>query len=179
VIFEVVPKVVVRTHRGKYSLDVISEPPLPDQFNPLILLDGIPIYEFNELLELPPDRFLSIDVFNKLYIHGNAVFSGIVSINSINGDMAGLSLPDKSVVVSLEMPKSDMERMYNISHKPDNIPDLSETLSWKPFGSQSNYNYSFSPNDNQGGVIYIVYGFNSFGQWIYKKESLTFDGESH
>ena len=177
VIFEVVPRVSVRSNKGRYTLKVISDPPLPEMYDPLFLLDGIPFYDLNDLLALPPDRMKTIEVVDRLFIHGNSIFSGIVSFTSVNDDLAGLSLPAVSSVVSYDMPAEGNLQLYDSNGSEGHIPVLDATLLWKAFAVESRGELAFSLNDNPMKIVGITRGFNSQGQWIYSKKSLTFAGE--
>lgn len=103
VIFEVVPDVYVKREGENFILKVYRDFPFAKPFETLVLVDGVVLTRHNELLELPPDRISSIEVKDKLYIHGNSVFSGIVNFISANRDFAGLDLPEKSILSSMDL----------------------------------------------------------------------------
>jgi hypothetical protein len=173
VIYEVVPRVLVRSNRGRYSLKIASDPPLPEQYDPLFILDGIPFTDLNELLALPPDRMHSIDVIDRLFIHGNAIYSGIVSFKSINGDLAGLSLPAGSVVVPVAMPLKPEEPITLRVASGSGEPLLDPTIFWEPWTTESMGEFKFRPNDNPIGLVTIVSGINSSGEWVYIRKPIT------
>ena len=174
VIYEVVPGVTVRKRAGSYRLGVLGDPSLPSDYDPLFRLDGIPMIDFDDFLELPSDRLREIRQLNKLYIHGNAIFSGIVDFASVNNDMAGLGLPDKSQLLSIYMPYRSVKR--NIPEKvimEGNIPLLGNILYWKSFIDKDIESFSFIANDNPGTYISRISGFNAKGQWIYNTKTIT------
>jgi len=175
VLFEVVPGVTVRKSSGSYGLNIIRNPPLPSIYSPLFLLDGIPIFDFDEFLEFPPDRLWEIRQINDLYIHGNAVFSGVVSFLSVNRDLAGLDLPRKSLLLSIDLPPKSLTRDFSEKIRTGvNIPALNNTLYWKSFINSDIERFSFMANDNLGTFVSRVIGFNANGQWIYNKKTITF-----
>lgn len=179
VLFEVVPRVTVRKSSGSYKLGIIGDPPLPSDYSPLFLLDGIPIFDFDEFLEFPPDRLREIRKKNDLYIHGNAVFSGIVSFLSVNRDLAGLGLPGKSLLLSIDLPYQSLTRDYAEKTRSGiNIPVLNNTLYWKSFIISDTERFSFMANDNLGTFVSRVNGFNANGQWIYNKKTITFGADA-
>lgn len=179
VIYEVVPGVLVRSHRGNYSLKIVSDIPLPQQYDPLFILDGIPFTDLNDLLALPPDRIHSIDVVDRLYIHGNAIYSGIVGFNSVNGDLAGLSLPEGSVVIPVDMPRKPSKPVTLGVARGAGEPLLDPTIFWEPWTNEPAGEFTFRPNDNPIGVVTVVSGINSSGQWVYIRKQVNSDGESH
>ena len=175
VLFEVVPGVTVRKSSGNYRLNIFRNPPLPSIYSPLFLLDGIPIFDFDEFLEFPPDRLWEIRQINDLYIHGNAVFSGVVSFLSVNRDLAGLDLPRKSLLLSIDLPLKSLTRDFSEKIRTGvNIPALNNTLYWKSFINSDIERFSFMANDNLGTFVSRVIGFNANGQWIYNKKTITF-----
>jgi len=173
VIYEVVPGVLVRSNRGRYSLKIVSDTPLPEQYDPLFILDGIPFTDLNDLLALPPDRIHSIDVVDRLYIHGNAIYSGIIGFNSVNGDLAGLSLPAGSKVVPVVMPRKPAEPVTLRVARGGGEPLLDPTIFWEPWTHEPAGEFTFRPNDNPIGVVTIVSGINSSGEWVYIRKSIT------
>lgn len=173
VIYEVVPWVLVRSKRGEYTLKIVSEPPLPEQYDPLFILDGIPLTDLNELLALPPDRIHSIDVIDRLFIHGNAIYSGIVGFTSLNGDLAGLSLPAGSAVVQVNMPRMPAKPVTLRVPGGAGEPMLDATLYWEPWTNEPAGEFTFRPNDNPIGFVTIVSGINSSGEWIYIRKQIT------
>jgi len=174
ILYEVVPGVTVRKRSGSYMLSLFGDPSLPIYYDPLFLLDGIPIIDFDDFLELPTDRLREIRQLNKLYIHGNAVFSGIIEFVSVNNDMAGLGLPDKSHLLSVAMPFQSLTRDISGEKMPEsNIPVLGNTLYWKSFIESDIESFSFIANNNPGTYVTRVSGFNTKGQWIYNKKRIT------
>lgn len=179
VLYEVVPMIAVRKNKNNYRLSLRSSSSGYPQTKDLFLLDGIPIYDFNKLLELPPDRLNNIEILDKLYIHGNATFSGIVSFNTVNKDLAGLELPEKSQIVSQNMPFQDILIATDKRSRGKNLPDLDRILHWKVFITSLTKSYSFELNDNRKDIVTKIFGFNSRGQWIYTKKVINFENDPY
>lgn len=168
VIFEVVPFVNVRREGGDFSLRVTIEPPFPrNYYNPLILIDGIPLLRFNRFLELPPDRFEKIDIINSIYIHGNQIFTGVVNFISANGDMAGLDLPEGSRILSLDIPGPPLTgELVTSSPCVSDIPSLEITLSYIPLSNPSDGSLSYNGNPANGSYITVFTGITGDGKWV-------------
>jgi hypothetical protein len=66
-------------------------------FEPLILVDQVPVYDLDKLLALPPKRMLSIEVIDDLFVVGKTTYGGFINIISKNGDMGGIDLPENSL----------------------------------------------------------------------------------
>jgi len=167
VIFEVVPFVTVRKEGEDFSLKVIGENPFPRIYDPLFLIDGIPLLRFNGLLEMPPDRFKKIDVINSLYIHGNQVFAGVVNFLSINEDLAGLDLPEGSRLLSLDIPGPSPagDLVAGTAYTTD-IPILERTLSYMTLTNTSEGSLTYTGKPVYGNYITYFTGINGDGRWI-------------
>ena len=171
VIYEVVPSISSRKTGDNYRLLISGDPPIPDWINPLFLLDGIPITEFNEFLNLPPDRLDHIRHINKVFIHGNSLYGGIASFQTVNNDLAGISLPEESLILTLNLPGYSLQEIKD----PDDpfIPDLSFILMDKSFTNLGTDNIRFRGNDNFGEYLIRINGFNRAGQWIDSEKIVT------
>ncbi|MEE4213427.1 MAG: hypothetical protein V2I34_00065 [Bacteroidales bacterium] len=166
-IFEVVPEIMVRKKGDDFSLVVLGESPFPDLYEHLILIDGIPLLRYSKLLELPPSRFERIDIVNSLYIHGNQIFAGVVNFVSVNGDMAGLDLPDGSKILSVNIPAHKARgEMVTAGSNLYGFPRLDPTLSFLPFPGPPAGTLSLSVNAVYDEYITLINGLSGSGKWI-------------
>jgi hypothetical protein len=166
-IFEVVPEIMVRKKGDDFSMSVIGESPFPDLYEHLILIDGIPLLRYSKLLELPPSRFERIDIVNSLYIHGNQIFAGVVNFVSVNGDMAGLDLPDGSKILSVNIPAHKARgEMVTAGSNLYGFPRLDPTLSFLPFPGPPAGTLSLSVNAVYDEYITLINGLSGSGKWI-------------
>ena len=176
-IFEVVPFVSVRKEGDDYSLKVISENPQPGTYDPVILIDGIPLLSFNRFLDLPPDRFKRIDIINSIYIHGNQIFSGVVNFISRNGDLAGLDLPGGSQIISLDIPgPSPGGELVKYSNFLPGIPTLEPTLSYMLLTDTGEASFSYTGNPANGRYITILTGIDGEGRWVSSSSDFEIRG---
>jgi hypothetical protein len=99
VLREFVLEVKVRKQRDRFRIEVLNVP-YNVFFNtePLILLDGLPVFDTNILLSIDPLRIRNIQVVSKKYYFGSKVLNGIVSITSYDGDLAGYPIPRQAQV---------------------------------------------------------------------------------
>ncbi|MBL7697908.1 MAG: hypothetical protein JNK79_07105 [Chitinophagaceae bacterium] len=100
VLREFVAEVRVRRSRNRFRIEVLNTPFQNVFFDsePLVLLDGVPVFDTNKLMEIDPLKIRLIQVVARKYYFGSAVFSGIVSLSSYDGDLAGYQLPHQAVV---------------------------------------------------------------------------------
>ncbi len=167
VIFEVVPFVNVKRKGDDFTLKVISEIPFPKIYDPLILIDGIPLLHFKSFLELPPERFERIDVINSLYIHGNQIFAGVVNFVSVNSDLAGLDLPEGSLIVTLDIPSSSPEgEMIDDDADGTEMPSFKNSLSYINLVNAADRSLTYQRKPLFGDYITILTGINKEGKWI-------------
>lgn len=178
VIYEVVPNVVVRKKNGFEYLKVNNDHPFSSIYETLILLDGIPLANHHNLLELPPDRIETIEVKNKIYIHGRSIFSSIVNFVSPNKDYAGLDLPENSVLSTFDLPVPEAPTSINKPGTSLSIPVLENTLLWKSGLKLPNGRMQFHTNDLTGKFQISVYGFDKNGNWVFGKRNFEVGNEN-
>jgi hypothetical protein len=66
-----------------------------------VLLDGIPIFDVDKLMELDPLKLKKIDVIARKYYLGQLLNYGIVSLFSFDRDLAGYQLPTQALVAEI------------------------------------------------------------------------------
>jgi hypothetical protein len=91
---EFVFEVRARKSGSEFQLSVLDVP-FRTYFeeNPLVLLDGIPVDDMNKVMALDPLKLQKIEVVGHKYYYGSMVFTGIISLFSYKGDLAGYTLP--------------------------------------------------------------------------------------
>ena len=137
VLIELIPTVLPVLHNKKPALQFsgnIASRDFMSFYEPLLLLDNVPVYKLENLLGMNPQKLHSIEVVNELYILGNTIYGGILSITSKNGDMAGIDLPDNSFFFDFAgfLPQPLLESFTDTNSGEENrIPDLRNTLFWE------------------------------------------------
>ncbi|HCC70466.1 MAG TPA: hypothetical protein DEQ09_04855, partial [Bacteroidales bacterium] len=176
-IFEVVKEITVRKNVDDYIIKVIGEEPMPRIYNPLILIDGIPLLSYSRFLDLPPERFRKIDIINSLYIHGNQGFAGVVNFISMNGDMAGLDLPEVSRVLSLSLPGPTISgEIINTTLYNSDFPFLSRTLSYFSFSGPADGSLTIKLNPLYDDYITILSGISYNKKWLSVSSPFEING---
>ncbi len=166
VVYELVPDVYVKNRDGKSFLSVYFTNRYAEDYETLILIDGIPATSHNQLLDLPADRIRAIQVKNKVFIQGKHIFSGIVNFISRNGDYAGLELPANALLSSIDLPvKGDSPYMPAPIDNSGPIPVLERTLLWQHNLKFNDGYLEFNANDITGDFTIYIYGFDGRGEW--------------
>ena len=165
VFLEVVPFVAVRQREGRYRLLLTGNNLITSNFQALVLLDGIPLYEYDDLLNLPTDRIVRIEGINDFYVHGNIVLSGIVNIISRTGDFAGLNIPQTAMISTVQLSDTQEEWCVDRYEIQTSYPIMENVIIWDKLGSSSGSSVSVKLNDVPGEHIISIYGFDSDGRW--------------
>lgn len=165
IFLEIVPFVAVRQRDGRNRLLLTGNNLLTSNFPALVLLDGIPLYEYDDLLNLPPDRVKRIEGINDFYVHGNVVLSGIVNIFSKNSDFAGLKIPQTAIISTLHLSGTLSGNNINKYVTKPGYPSLENVIIWDKLESSSGNSISVKLNDVPGNHIISIYGFDNDGKW--------------
>ena len=165
-IYELIPQVGVR-HAGKRTiLKVLGTYSDLAIHEPLVLVDMVPIFDIDRVLELQPDKIERIEVVTVPYVRGDIIFGGIVSLFSKKGDLAGIDLPSVGRFITYNMLSRDF---IQVAPDPKNqhVPDLRNCLYWNPNlklkGTESS-EISFNTGDNAGDYVIVVRGIDKAGK---------------
>jgi hypothetical protein len=179
VIKEIVPNVSVQVKNGKSSLKVengINN--LIFENEPLVLVDGVPFDELDQIFNIRITELERIEVINLRYVLDGHLYEGIIHFVTDEGKMTGLEF-DQAVfrqayaVFSKEF--SFRSPVYNSdSLKSSPIPDFRNTLYWNPdlhTREDGNTSFEFYTADETGEYVVFVEGITPEGKsgFIYKK----------
>lgn len=73
---------------------------------PLILLDGVPVFDYKKLMALDPLKIKKLEVIARKYYYGSLVCNGIISLFSYEGDLGGYTLHPNALLMEYEGPAS-------------------------------------------------------------------------
>lgn len=136
VLREYVPQVAVRKNENQYSFRLmqVSEglylPP-----NPLLLVDGFPVKNANEIIEIDPLKIEKIEILNRIYYYGNLTFNGIVSLFSFKKELQELDLVNNlntHQIMGISPKKLYYHPQYSLENNLNRIPDFRNQLYWNP-----------------------------------------------
>ena len=171
VLREYVTNMVVRKSNGTFSLKLFdfSSSQVFDR-SPLILLDGVPVFDINKFMGLDPLKIKKLELVNARYFSGNSYFDGIMSFSSYSGNLPGFELDSLALVMDYEglqvqrefySPAYDNEQQVS-SH----VPDFRNLLYWSPSvttGLSGKTTVSFYSSDLPGKFIAVIQGTSSTG----------------
>jgi hypothetical protein len=168
---EFVTGVRVRKEKERFTWEVMNTPyKLFFNNNPLVLLDGVPVFDVNKIMAFDPLKIKRIDVVAHKHFWGNVVANGIVSFSSYDGDLAGFELDPAAVVLEfqgLQLKREFYSPEYSTSEKQSNrLPDLRNVLYWNPdvqTNRDGKTHLEFYTSDIPGTYAVIVQGLDENG----------------
>jgi hypothetical protein len=171
VVREYVTGVSVHKSRDRFSFRIMNDPQKQyfDQ-DPLIVLDGVPIFNATEVMNLDPLRIKKIEIVNRKYFLGSIVASGIFALYSYNNDMAGLQMNSHALILEyegLQLQREFYSPKYDITQKTSKrLPDFRNVLAWEPnivIGKTGEAQIDFYSSDRKGKYMGVVEGLSQNG----------------
>jgi hypothetical protein len=127
---------------------------------PLVLVNGVPVFDFDRLMAMNADDFYSIGVIGKKYYFGYQMFYGVIDIR--------LKKPftdfGRNVTV-LDFDGASYRKVFTSpvyaddSNRNDRTPDFRNVLYWNPElqkDRKGNYGFNFYASDIEGEYVIVV-----------------------
>jgi len=144
--------------------------------NPLILLDGLPVFDADEIMALDPLKIKKIETIVHAYRKGYLECHGIVAYTSYQGDLAGYSPHPQAKKVDYE--GLQISKIYDFpdyslpSEKRSRIPDFRNSLYWQPslnWSTREEGKISFYTSDDSNSYEVRLEGITNTGNIISGK----------
>ncbi|MEX2232303.1 MAG: hypothetical protein WD824_09090 [Cyclobacteriaceae bacterium] len=177
---EYVPGVFVRKRKDGFHFIVV------DYVNggvlygdPMVLLDGVPILDVDDIMRMDPLRVKKLEVVKRQYYLGQSVFSGIVSYSTYGGDLGGLELDPRAVTLNydgLQLKREFYSPQYASQSVNDRLPDQRYLLHWEPditTDADGKHVVEFFTSAVPGQYMVAVEGLNKDGFSGSKKYTFT------
>jgi hypothetical protein len=172
VLREYVLEVNVRRRNGHYHLPVFDENTRTIFDNaPLLLLDGIPVFDTDKLMAYDPLKIRKLEVVSRKYLLGNSSFEGIVNFTTYKGDAEGYEIDTAALVLDyegLQLKREFYSPRYGTAElEAGRLPDFRELLYWSPelaTGSDGKLAESFYSSDMAGNYVILVQGITADGR---------------
>ncbi|MFC5411316.1 hypothetical protein ACFPMF_18485 [Larkinella bovis] len=169
---EYVPGVMARKNRDGYRIRLLDTP--HKEFfadNPLVLLDGLPIFNMDKVMTIDPRKVQRLEVVTRKYIVGPLVFDGIISFTSYKGDLAGYRPDAKALLADyegLQIPRDFYAPRYETAQQANSrLPDLRTLLYWTPAlktDAEGKARLDFYTSDEDGKYRVVVNGISADGR---------------
>ena len=178
VLREYVGQMDVQKQKGKFSLKLYDHffVPIADMAkrrffdsDPLILVDGMPVFSVDKLMGFDPMKMRKLEVYNHRYFMGNSFFSGIMNFTTYKGDMANYELDPRAMVIDYEGLQLDREfysPMYDTNIN-SHIPDFRTLLYWAPMlnpEKDGQRHLRFYTSDKKGIFVAVIQGLSKEGE---------------
>jgi hypothetical protein len=173
---ELTPEVSVRRSDRKKVLRVMGDSPDLEFFSPLVMLDGVAIFDMEAVLAVSPRSVDRFEIITAPYIKGNVTFGGIVNIITRAGDLGSIDLPSSGSLVRYMLFSKNPVAVEGGQPVESRIPDVRNTLYWNPklqlFPNQSQ-KISFRTSDLKGEYELLIRGAETSGKFFEKRVSFT------
>ena len=181
VLREYVDEINVRRKGNDFRLMTFNAPafPLHDkqpieqilEANPLVLLDGVPVFDINKLIAYDPLKVQKLEVVASRYYWGPITADGIASFTTYKGSLEGFTLNPHDLIMDY-----DGLQKQRVFFSPDyssdkelqsRLPDFRTLLYWSP-GIITDENgaarFSFYTGDVPGKYIVDMQGISASGE---------------
>ena len=138
--------------------------------DPLVLLDGVPVFDLNKFMQIDPLKLNKLEVLNRKYFLGGSMFTGILSWTSYKGDMADYDLGSHATIIDydgLQLEREFYTPVYATEdQQSSHIPDFRNVLLWSPnikiAGGESK-EINFYTSDIPGKYMVFIQGILGSG----------------
>lgn len=168
---EYVPGVLVRRQGGKFRFMVMNRPfRSVFQNNPMVLLDGVPVFDIDKIMAFDPLQVQRLDVVTSRFLNRGQVYEGVVSYTTYKGDLGGFELNSKALLQAyegLQLQREFYAPTYETpEQKQSRLADLRNLLHWAPelvleTGQQGQTH--FYTSDQTGTYLVVVQGLTKDG----------------
>ncbi len=181
VVRELLPEVTLFTRDKKAALKVVSSNPYQIFDKPaLVLFDGVPVSDIEELMKVSAKELERIEIINTRYFYSDYVFEGIISFVSKEG-----------ILNAIESSSSVFRQVFEgclkdeVFYSPDysssaarsgRIPDFRNTLYWNPdviTSSDGTAAIEFYTSDEEMEYTVTIEGFTSAGTKLFYSTPLS------
>jgi hypothetical protein len=169
---EVVPQVAVRRSGGVRRLVLLGEHPELAIYPPLLMIDGVAIFDVEAVLAVSPRLIDRVEIVNAPYIRGNVTFGGIISLISKNNDLGYIDLPSSGLLVNYRMMDQPVADSMQSGILDPRLPDFRNTIYWSSsleLEPEKSKRISFRTADMKGEYEILIRGFDATGKYLEKR----------
>lgn len=174
VLREYVREINVRNRKGNFFLTNMTKDinGLAIIKEPVILLDGVPQFDNgNKITHYDPLKVQKLEMTEERYFLGPAVFDGIASFSTYNGDLEGFRLDTANTVMdydALQMKREFYSPVYQTPQElSSRMPDFRTLLYWSPDIKTDNTGkreITFYTSDLPGKYAVVLQGISKQGK---------------
>lgn len=135
VLREYVHEVIVGRSQKKFHFKLLNAEVLL-QNDPIVLLDGIPLYDVDKIIGIDPLKIKKLELMNERYYFRPLTEDGVLSFTSYKGDLAGYEIDPHALVLDYEGMQLKRDFFSPVYDSPEQIanhlPDFRNVLYWQP-----------------------------------------------
>jgi len=169
VFINLIPEIQIEVRRGLSTIRIYRPNSAVEMFQPLIMVDHIPVFDQQAVLGIAPEKIQKVDVINAVYVKGTIYHGGLINIISRKGDMAGIDLPDDSYFFDFKSINPYEPEKYPTHSPADRVPDTRNTLFWLDdvlLEKDSIHDFSFRAPSQPGEYVILVRGMVGPGELL-------------
>ncbi len=180
VLREYIREVGVSHEQKKFHVSVLTYDRGYLDNNPLVIYDGVPVFDMDKLMAIDPLKVNRLDAINQHYYIGPVQHDGILNLTSYKGDLVGYDIDPHALVMDLEGVQFKRQFFSPVYQTDDQLTsrkaDLRSLLYWSPQvytdgkGAQS---ISFYTSDQEGTYQGVLQGVTADGRATVS--TFTFD----
>ncbi len=172
VLREYVKPVNVKRKNGVFYFPVYDENQ-KDFFDadPLLLLDGVPVFDKNKFMNYDPLQVRKLEVVSRMYYLGDMFYPGIVNFITYNGNLAGFEFDPHTTILDydgLQLQREFYSPVYDTKQQADSkLPDFRNLLYWSPnikTTASGKQDISFYSSDLPGKYAVVLQGITADGK---------------
>jgi hypothetical protein len=174
---EIVPFVSVRKVKKRYSLWVLNEAQTQYDQEPLVLIDNLPVFDLDALMQINPALVERIDVINTPYMLGSHRVGSVIFVKTGTPDFAGMKFPESTVFLNYKMREAPLQfpevRYDDPAIAAGRTPDFRTVLYWNPrfhIGASPG-EITFYTSDHESEYVVLVRGIDAEGKYFFWEEA--------
>lgn len=178
VLSEFVPGMGAKKRKGKYNFQILDRKNKGYLLEkPLVMLDGVPVFDEDSLMNFSPLKVKSISLTTNKYYTGKSTWGGIANFQTYKGDLAGFPISSKWLVSDFDgiQPKT-IFKSVNESDVESKKPDFRNLLYWNSsikLDKNQSFSNEFYTSDKPAIYKIELKGLDVEGNFL--KEELFFE----
>jgi hypothetical protein len=138
--------------------------------DPLVMLDDVPVFNIDKVMAIDPLKVRKLEDVPYRYYWGPSVYEGILSFTTYKGDLGGVEIDPRAVVLDyegLQLQREFYSPVYDSEQAAKSrMPDFRNQLYWAPdinTPASGKKQLSFYTSDQTGKYIGVVQGITAQG----------------
>ncbi|MGM0579125.1 MAG: hypothetical protein ACQETL_00490 [Bacteroidota bacterium] len=147
---------------------------------PLILIDGLPIFDNSKLMHYNTSKIKLFSLINKKYFINGVIHDGIVEIGTRDSDFYKQHKTNhfwfNMQGLFQETEKRKGQRIYAEQNEKDKLPDFRDVLYWNSdllLSADKENTLNFSTSDDSGEFLIDIQGVDKNGNIVQKTSVIT------